>query len=195
MPFARAMGLTYRSSLWRLGLAPKVAVPAPTWPADVVCRTLGDWLPIERLVGLLNAAFLDHATPLSWTVEQIEYAHSRPGFDPSTTLLLSPAERPDDPIAFVRAVVGPPEADDAAPVGEVRTVGVLPEWRGRGLGRELLRWGVAQLRIRGAGLIQLTVEAENALALGLYRRTGFESMVEWPHWSCPVATKLEGPGT
>jgi ribosomal protein S18 acetylase RimI-like enzyme len=62
----------------------------------------------------------------------------------------------------------------------------MPEWRGRGLGRELLRWGVAELRKRGAGPIQLSVEAENDLALGLYRRTGFEPVVEWPNWTYPV---------
>jgi hypothetical protein len=45
---------------------------------------------------------------------------------------------------------------------------------------------VAQLRSRGAGCIKLSVEAENELALGLYRRTGFEPVVEWPHWVCPV---------
>jgi mycothiol synthase len=70
-----------------------------------------------------------------------------------------------------------------APPGEVRLVGVLPQWRGRGLGRELLHWGVAWLRAMGAGVIQLNVEAENELALGLYRRTGFEPAVEWPHWA------------
>ena len=81
---------------------------------------------------------------------------------------------------------------DAAPVGEIRILGVLPEWRGRGLGRELLRWGVAHLRSGGAGLIQLSVEAENELALGLYRRTGFEPTVEWPHWTRPVAAHESG---
>ena len=74
-------------------------------------------------------------------------------------------------------------------VGEVALIGVLPQWRGRGLGRELLRWGVAQLLARGAGPIQLTVEAENELALGLYLRTGFEPAVKWPHWTRSVATR------
>jgi len=138
-------------------------------------------------VELLNACFADHPSPLSWTLAQVEYGHSRPDFDPSTILLLAPADSPDEPIAFVRTALGPPEEADAAPAGEVRLVGVLPQWRGRGLGRELLRWGVAQLRARGAGLVKLSVEAENEVALGLYRRTGFEPAVEWPHWTRPVA--------
>jgi GNAT superfamily N-acetyltransferase len=49
---------------------------------------------------------------------------------------------------------------------------------------------VAELRARGAGRIQLTVEAANELALGLYRRTGFEPAVEWPHWTRSVAAHV-----
>jgi len=184
--FARAMGLTYGSSMWLFLLPPGIAVPAPRFPAGVVARAFGDWLPLARYVELLNSAFAGHPGPVSWTLEQLQYGHSRPDFDPTSILLLSPIDRPDYPVAFVRAALGPPEADDPAPVGEVRIVGVLKEWRGLGLGRELLRWGVAHLRELGAGRIQLSVEAENELALGLYRRTGFEPGVEWPHWTCPV---------
>jgi mycothiol synthase len=180
--FARAVGLSYRSSLWQFHLQPGVAVPEPVWPAGVVARTFGDWLELGVFVALLNAAFAGHASPLEWTLQEIQRAHARPGFDPTAIVLVSPAERPDEPVGFVRTAIGLPEAG-AAPVGEIRLVGVLPEWRGRGLGRELLRWGVAWLRSRGAGTIQLNVEAENELALGLYRRTGFEPAVEWPHWS------------
>lgn len=180
--FAQAMGMAYRSSLWRLALPPETPVPDAAWPEGFVARTFGDWLPLARLVDLLNACFVDHPSPASWTLGQLQYAHSRPDFDPSAVLLVSPADRPEDPVAFVRTALGPAEHADETPVGEIRLVGVLPPWRGRGLGRELLRWGVALLRARGASRIQLSVEAENELALGLYRRTGFQPDVEWPHW-------------
>jgi mycothiol synthase len=191
--FARAMGMTYRSSMWRLDLAPERAVPDPALPVGVVGRTFGDWVPLQRYVDLLNACFADHPSPISWTLGEVQYAQSRPGSDPSTSLLVSPADRPEGPVAFVRAALGPLGEGGEAPTGEIRLVGVLPQWRGRGLGRELLRWGVAQLRARGAGRIQLSVEAENELALGLYRRTGFEPVVEWPHWTRPVSARLPSP--
>ena len=200
LAFARAMGMAYRSSLWRFGLAAGSNLPAPEWPADVAVRPLGDWLPLPRYVDLLNTSFADHPSPISWTIEEIERHHARPDYDPTTTMLVAPIERPDDPIAFARIALGPAEDDtdgedgedgedgapDALPVGDVRLIGVLPDWRGRGLGRELLRWAVAELRLRGAGRIQLSVEAENERALGLYRRAGFEPLVEWPHWVRPV---------
>lgn len=183
--FAVAMGMSYRSSMWLMYLAPEADVQDPAFPTSVVVRSFGDWLPLPRLVALLNAAFADHPGHLFWTRGEVEHAHARLDFDPSTITLVSQADRPDDPIAFVRTEVGPSEEGDPAPVGEVLLVGVLADWRGRGLGRELLRRGVAQLRARGAGRIKLSVEAENELALGLYRRTGFESTVEWPHWTHP----------
>jgi mycothiol synthase len=189
--FARSMGMTYRSSMWRLSLPAAAPVPPPALPSGVVGRTFGDWLPLQQYVDLLNTVFVDHPGPISWTVGQLEYGHSRPDFDPTSILLVSPASCPEEPIAFVRTALGPPEGHDPAPVGEVRIVGVMPDWRGRGLGRELLRWGIADLRSRGAGPVQLSVEAENELALGLYRRTGFEPVVEWPHWTYPVPARVQ----
>ena len=189
--FAKAMGMAYRSSMWLMYLAPETPVSEPAWPTGVVVRSFGDWLSLDRFVALLNAVFVEHPGHASWTLAEVERAHGRPDFDPSTITLVSPADRPDDPIAFVRTAVGPPERGDPAPVGEVRLVGVLAESRGRGLGRELLRAGLAQLRASGVGRIKLSVEAENGVALGLYRRTGFQPTVEWPHWTFGVAAHVD----
>jgi hypothetical protein len=51
-----------------------------------------------------------------------------------------------------------------------------------------LRHVMKSSRSRGAGRIKLSFEAENELSLGLYRRTEFETAVEWPHWTRPVVT-------
>ena len=58
----------------------------------------------------------------------------------------------------------------------------------------LLRWSVAYLRRHGAADIELAVEAENDLALGLYLRAGFEPVVAWQHWVRPVPAGLARPG-
>ncbi|MDP9359139.1 MAG: GNAT family N-acetyltransferase [Chloroflexota bacterium] len=54
------------------------------------------------------------------------------------------------------------------------------------MGRELLRWGVERVRGQGAAAVELSVEARNERALGLYERTGFERVEEWPRWSKSV---------
>jgi mycothiol synthase len=180
--FATALGLRYTSSMWRLALPASTPVAAPAFPVEVVARGFGPWLPIEGWVNLLNTAFAGHPGPVGWTVEQVRVRHSQPDFDPSDLLVLCPVGTSDEPVAFARVALEPAnEAGDR--VGDVALVGVLPEWRGRGLGRELLRWAVADLRAKGAGTVILNVEAENDRAMELYRRTGFEPDLEWPHWS------------
>lgn len=61
-----------------------------------------------------------------------------------------------------------------------------PPLRGRGLGRELVRWGVTDVRRRGAGEVFLSVEGESEGALRLYESLGFARHVEWPHWVLPA---------
>jgi ribosomal protein S18 acetylase RimI-like enzyme len=62
---------------------------------------------------------------------------------------------------------------------------VRREARGLGLGRELVRWGIDDLRRRGVDRTFIAVEGENEHALALYEAAGFRRRVEWPHWVAP----------
>ncbi|MFL5824569.1 MAG: GNAT family N-acetyltransferase, partial [Solirubrobacteraceae bacterium] len=63
--------------------------------------------------------------------------------------------------------------------GEVRTLAVATDERGRGLGRALLLRAFGDLQRAGARDITLGVEADNESALGLYRSVGLEIEREW----------------
>lgn len=178
--FARAVGLRYHSSLHRLRLAADVAVPAPVFPDDEATRWLVRGDDDAAFVALVNEIFLDHPSPLVLHVDEIAAVHARPAFDPTTILLVRPAAEPGALVGFCR--VGVYRDDDDVLVGEVRLLGVRRPWRGRGLARRLLRWGVAACRERGAGPVYLAVEGENDAALRLYESDGFRQVVEWPHW-------------
>jgi RimJ/RimL family protein N-acetyltransferase len=52
-------------------------------------------------------------------------------------------------------------------------MGLLPEYRGRGLGRRLAEAAVAAARERGMERIALEVFASNTRAIALYERLGF----------------------
>ena len=178
--FIDALGFRYQSSLWRFELAPDVAVPAASFPPDVDVRTLAPDEDLDVFVGLLNDTFADHPTPMSWTVDVIRHVNSLPDFDPTGIRIVTPAGRPTDLVAFARVEVS---RDGAGAVeGSIGLIGVRAAWRGRGLGRELLRWSVGNLRGRGAGPIHLSVEALNETATRIYRAAGFVPTIEWPHY-------------
>jgi ribosomal protein S18 acetylase RimI-like enzyme len=52
-------------------------------------------------------------------------------------------------------------------------MGLLPELRGRGLGRRLLEHTLAAARASGIARVELEVYASNAAAIALYERCGF----------------------
>lgn len=190
--FIEALGFTYQSSLWMFELAPTVGVPGPTFPEGFVVRAFRPESDLETFVDLANATFRDHPTPLNFSERGVAHVHALPDFDPNGILFVSPRDEPDRPIGWAKAEHETTEAGSRR--GYISFVGVLPDWRGRGLGRELLRWGIAYVRAAGAGTIELNVEALNERALGLYRRTGFTPEVEWPHYALP--TGLPGqPGS
>ena len=129
--------------------------------------------------------FEDHPSPLSWSEAFIRSIHARPDFDPAGVLLVAPAAEPARFIGLCRTLSLP--GDDGQQRGEIGIVGLIPDWRGRGLGRQLVRWGVGYLRSIGHDEVELSVEARNARALDLYTAEGFEAVVEWPHWVVPAS--------
>ena len=184
--FAEAMGLRYRSSLWQFDLAAERDVPRPAFPAGLVARAFDPAIEtdLDAWLRFMLATFEGHPTQMTWTLPMIRHIHDAPDFDPGALRLVCQADAPADPIAFTLIRLDEPEP--GVRVGEVSLIGVLPAWRGRGLGRELLRWSVTDLRDRGAGTVELSVEARNERATNLYRNHGFEPTIEWPHWVLPT---------
>lgn len=64
--------------------------------------------------------------------------------------------------------------------GDLMTLGVLSRFRGRGMGRRLLRALFAEARRRGMTEMFLEVRASNASARSLYTDEGFETLATIP---------------
>lgn len=180
--FAAACGMRHTSSLWQLRLPPDAvaAMAGPAFPADVTIRTLRVGADEAPFVALVNRVFLDHPSPVALSLDEARRVHASPAFDPSTVLVVEDAAT-GAMVAFCR--VHPFTSADGVPSGEIRLLGVDRAWRGRGLGRAVTGWGVAELRRRGATTVVLAVEGLNAAALRLYAALGFRHEVEWPHWT------------
>jgi len=67
----------------------------------------------------------------------------------------------------------------AEKVSWIATVGVLPEYRGRGIGRRLIEACEAQLP---TPMVRLCVRASNDTAIELYKRLGYHGVGSWPNY-------------
>lgn len=59
--------------------------------------------------------------------------------------------------------------------GRIHMFGIDPDYQGKGLGKILLLSGLYYLREKGAGVVELIVDKENAVAYSLYRSLGFKT--------------------
>ncbi len=181
--FLARRGFAYAHSLWLLALPPDQVVPAPSTRSDAILREYRRNEDVAAYVSLVNASFADHPTPLTVDEALVRHVHAQPDFDPTTIAVVTPRGEPERLVGFCRTVLLDEEGERH---GDIHLIGVAPAWRGRGLGRDLLRWGVHRLREGGATKLTLTVEARNERALGLYERHGFERVQEWPQWTKAV---------
>lgn len=174
--FLQRLGFAYDHSFWRFGLDSERTIPLLALPKDVTLTgyETEDILPY---IELINTSFLDHPTPLRVTLEQVEHVHAKPDFDPGAIAILRLES--GQMIGFCTTGI---DREPSCPVGHVNLVGVLRAYRGRGLGRWLLLWGIERLRSLGIEQIELSVDAKNENAVGLYRSVGFEPLEEWPQW-------------
>jgi ribosomal protein S18 acetylase RimI-like enzyme len=86
------------------------------------------------------------------------------GFLPEATWMIA---CPEGYVGTVQGVM------DHGPIGAIQNVGVIPSYRGLGLGRALVRRALAGFCQAGLHRAYLEVTAENAAAVRLYRDVGF----------------------
>ena len=107
-----------------------------------------------------------------WTVEQFwgELAQS--------TRQYVVAESEGELVGYAGVYVLPPDAD-------VQTVAVSSRGQGRGVGRRLLEDLITRAKDAGCTHLILEVRSDNAAAIGLYRRFGFEQISTRPDYYAP----------
>jgi mycothiol synthase len=186
LAFLRATGFGFHSTLWDLELPEAQSVDPPAWPAGYVARPFERARDARSWASLFNAAFAEHATPLQIDIEAIESGPQEPGFEDADTQVLEEAAS-GELVGFC-ATTPERSAGVVGPDAEIWTIGVHPDQQGRGLGRQLLRWGVRRLREVGARHVSLSVNGRNEGALGLYLSEGFVRSRTRDRWARPVDT-------
>lgn len=108
-------------------------------------------------------------------LELMRAIRCRPGFCPGATWLvvaLGPGEDGTEPAGAVGTVQG---VVDEHGHGGIQNLGVLADYRGRGVGRALLLRALAGFEAAGVRTGYLEVTARNAAAVRMYRAVGFRS--------------------
>ncbi|HEY8438178.1 MAG TPA: GNAT family N-acetyltransferase [Candidatus Limnocylindrales bacterium] len=182
--FLVATGFAPHSVLWDLELPSRQTVPDPVWPDHHVARSFESPDDVGSWVRLFNSAFADHATPLQLDESFIAAGLDDPAIDDADTLLV--ADATGELVGF--CATAPQRRDGVVgDRGEIWTIGVRPDRQGRGLGRQLLRWGVGRLRDLNVQHIHLSVNGRNEHALRLYEDEGFVRIRTRERWARPVA--------
>lgn len=75
-------------------------------------------------------------------------------------------------------------------LGHVVTIDILPEFRRKGLGRELMEMGERRLNGDGVSRIVLEVDVRNEQAIGFYERLGFVIRRRLPRYYADGADAL-----
>jgi GNAT superfamily N-acetyltransferase len=160
---------------WRMTIDLGEDLAAPVWPEGV---TVSDFDPEADLRPAFLAgreAFADHwghvDTPEADAFERFRHrVQTDPDFDPALWFLA----REGDEIAGV-CYVAPAEGTDRT-TGYVRTLGVRPGWRRRGIALALLLHTFIELRDRGFVRCALHVDSESLTgATRLYEKAGMHS--------------------
>ena len=163
----------HRGNIWK-SLSSSDAVPAPQWPSSVRIEPYAETLH-DDLVRALEASYertLDcpGLYGLRITADILAGHQATGDFDPALWTLLYVDDRPAGVMLL--------NAFPAHRTVELVYLGLAPFARGRGLGRQLLRHGLAQLKKRRERTLTLAVDDRNTPALALYASEGLRPIVK-----------------
>jgi mycothiol synthase len=125
----------------------------------------------DKLVRIQNRSFADTWGFNPNTVEEIAYRLRLPNCGPEDVLLACDGDTVVG-YCWTRLYVGKDKPKRGGK-GRIYMLGVDPNHRGKGIGKDVLLAGLSYLRGRNLGIVELTVDSKNEAARALYRSGGF----------------------
>jgi mycothiol synthase len=187
--FLKATGFGYHSTVWDLDLPTDANVQAPAWPEGYAGRPFDRTRDLEAWVRVFNEAFADHPTPLQLDPKSVAAGLADPdNVDADIVVLVETAT--GDLVGFCNCDPGRRDGK-ISDHAELWTIGVRPDRQGRGLGRQLVRAGVENVRRLGIPNVSLSVNGRNESALALYESEGFVRVRTRDRWSRPTRVASE----
>lgn len=163
---AERAGLARRRELLQLRRGLREPIPSRPLPQGLRLRAFVPGRDESAVVRVNNRAFGWHPEQGRWDVAELTVRQAQPWFDPEGFLLAVDAQ--DRLRGFHWTKVHPHGP------GEIYVIAVDPAAQGTGLGGALTSAGLEHLRGRGRSEVLLYVESDNAAALRIYQKLGFQ---------------------
>jgi mycothiol synthase len=184
--FLAHRGFFPSSSYWQMRLDRLAAQPAPHWPEGFGFRAITDIEPdTERWAELIREAFLEPSAGPKIAAQLSETGSSPEGY------FFAVEERTGLEVGTGRARI---DTMGGRPLGYVGTVGVLPEYRNRGLGTALISQTLRYLASQGLDTAVLFVEGDNLGARRLYEKLGWQSIYQTVHYWKTLTSRTQPEG-
>ncbi|MCH8224023.1 MAG: GNAT family N-acetyltransferase [Chloroflexi bacterium] len=167
-PFALAIGAEYQMSEYLLELDVDRRPASPGGPLSIREATLDDVDDVIR-IGMRGFGEDEEKTEFrrrrtrEWLNEPLRVVYV--------------AEFEGEPVGTATLFLAPDSTD-----GFINALAVLPEYQGRGYGRQILSEAVGGLIARGRERVKIEVQTDNEGALGLYESVGFERSVTYAYY-------------
>ncbi len=139
-------------------------------PAAIGCRCL-QLNEKNKLTQLQNCAFAGTWGYNPNTVEEITFQTSLSNFSLHDIMLIHEG---DKAIGYCWTGTTFENGAPSSRVGRILMLGVVPNYRGKGIGKKLVLAGITRLKSKGLQVVELTVDSENKAACALYKSVGFE---------------------
>jgi mycothiol synthase len=187
------LGLELRRIFWTMR-CPLDDLPQPQPVEEVSIRPLR--LPEDAMAlrDALNGSFIDHYDFHPPTDESWAARLSRPNFRPDLSRVAEIEAEPGMLAGFcLCGIIKEQNEALGRKEGWIETLGTIRGWRGKGLGRSLLVYGLRSLKGEGMDTGMLGVDSENPTgATQLYESVGFRVLDEWLNYGCLLSEVRTG---
>lgn len=145
-------------------------IPQHNWPHGYHLRPMKSG---EEAIyaDVLNRAFKDELGRYAKTADDIKAMQGQSDYIPGSLQLFF--KKDDEPVGILATSI---EESNTERNFWIDTIGLLPDYQGLRLGRQLLRAGCRQALLHNVHNIMLSVQAQNEKAADLYLSEGFEKL-------------------
>jgi mycothiol synthase len=185
--FLERRGFELDRYFWAMRLPAEQPIEPPSMPEGFTVRTFVPGQDEPLWLKARNVTFADHYGSVERTLEEITHLAHEEHFKPEGLFFAFEGGDEEKLAGFCYNGIDPREAERLGyRVGHVHSLGTVPEYRRRGVGRGLLLYSINYLRPL-TDVIELGVEGKNRLALPLYENVGFRQYRAWANMQKSVS--------